>query len=210
MRSLNRFSFLCAALLAAAAPCMHAAETNARKLYKWVDEQGVTHYGDHIPPEYASQEQHVVNSMGVETARIDAQKTPEQLAAEEQKKLEAEQAARRDKNLLNTYGSVAEIEHLRDQRLALLADQIKVKGQFLENMNGQLEKLRAGSMRFRPYSADPNAPPMTDQVAEDLVRATNDIHTQEDNVREMRREEANMHRQFDSDIARFKELKGIH
>lgn len=207
---MNLGSLLCAALLAAAICCAHAAESNSKKVYKWVDEHGITHYGDRIPPEYASQEQHVVNSLGIETARIEAQKTPEQLAAEEQKKLEAEQAARRDKNLLNTYGSVAEIEHLRDQRLALLADQIKVKGQFLENMNGQLEKLRTGSLRFRPYSADPNAPPMTDQVAEDLVRTSNDIHTQEDNVREMLREETSMHKQFDSDIARFKELKGIH
>jgi len=43
--------------------------------YKWVDEQGVTHYGDHIPPEYASQEQHIMNSQGVEISRLDAQKS---------------------------------------------------------------------------------------------------------------------------------------
>jgi hypothetical protein len=210
MRLTSFRSIICAAALAAAALCAHAAESNGRKLYKWVDQQGVTHYGDHIPPEYSAQEQHVINSLGIETARIEAQKTPEQVAAEEQRKSEVEQAARRDKNLLSTYGSVAEIERLRDQRLALLADQIKVKGQFLETLNGRLEKLRAGSMRFRPYSADPKAPPMTDQVAEDLVRTHSDSHTQEDNLREMRREESNMHKQFDSDIARFKELKGIH
>jgi len=97
---------------------------SGRKLYKWVDEQGVTHYGDHIPPEYASQEQHVINSQGVETERIEAQRTPEQMAAEEKKRFEAEQKASRDKNLMNTYASVPEIERLRDQRLTLLADQI--------------------------------------------------------------------------------------
>jgi hypothetical protein len=208
---LKRFrAILCIALLAAAAPWAHAADTSGRKLYKWVDEHGETHYGDRIPPEYASQEQHIVNSLGIETSRIEAQRTPEQLAAEEQKKLEAEQAAMRDRNLLNTYGSVAEIERLRDQRLALVADQIKVKGQFLEILNGQLEKLRTSSMRFKPYSSDPKAPPMTDQVAEDLVRTRNDIHTQEDNLLQKRREESTMHKQFDSDIMRFKELKGIH
>ena len=66
----------------------------AAPLYKWVDEQGVTHYGDHIPPEYAAQEQQVINSQGVEISRLEAQKTPEQLAAEEQKKIEAQQSAR--------------------------------------------------------------------------------------------------------------------
>lgn len=186
------------------------AQSNGRKMYKWVDEQGVTHFGDHIPPEYASQEQHVVNSQGIETERIEAQRTPEQLAAEEKKKFEAEQKASRDRNLLNTYVSVAEIERLRDQRLALLSDQIKVTGQFLEILNGRMKKLRVASQRFRPYSNDPKAPPMSDQVAEDLVRVDNDIHTQEENLREKRNEEDNMSKQFESDIARFKELKGIH
>jgi hypothetical protein len=197
-------------LLATTSFSVGAAPPNGRKLYKWVDEQGITHFGDHIPPEYASQEQHVVNSQGVETERIEAQRTPEQMAAEEKKKFEAEQKTSRDKNLLNTYVSVSEIERLRDQRLALLSDQIKVTGQFLEILNGRMKKLRVGSQRFRPYSSDPKAPPMSDQVAEDLVRVGNDIHTQEENLREKRSEEATMSKQFESDIARFKELKGIH
>ena len=197
-------------LLAMTSSSAGAAQSNGRKLYKWVDEQGVTHYGDHIPPEYASQEQHVINSQGVETERIEAQRTPEQLAAEEKKRFEAEQKASRDKNLLNTYASVPEIERLRDQRLALLADQIKVTGQFLEILNGRMKKLRVASQRFRPYSNDPKAPPMSDEVAEDLVRVDNDIHTQQENLREKRNEESTMSKQFESDIARFKELKGIH
>jgi hypothetical protein len=51
---------------------------------------------------------------------------------------------------------------------------------------------------------------MSDQVAEDLVRVDNDLHTQEENLREKRSEEATMSKQFESDIARFRELKGIH
>ena len=187
-----------------------ATSTNGRKLYKWVDEQGVPHYGDNIPPEYASQEQHVINSQGVETERVEAQKTPEQLAADDQRKLDAEMSASRDKNLLNTYVAVSEIERLRDQRLALLTDQVKVTGQFLEVLNGRLNKLRLATMRFRPYSNDPKAPPMSDQAAEDLVRLGTDIQTQEQNLRQKRNEETTMSRQFESDIARFKQLKGIH
>jgi Domain of unknown function (DUF4124) len=187
-----------------------AASSNGRKLYKWVDAQGEVHYGDHIPPEYASQEQHIINSQGVETEHVDAQRTPEQMAAEEQKKIDAADRAARDKNLLNTYVSVTEIERLRDQRLALLTDQVKVTGQFLEVLNGRLKKLSANSMRFKPYSDDPKAPPMSDQVAEDLVHVGNDIRTQNQNLREKRSEELTMSKQFDGDIARFKELKGIH
>jgi hypothetical protein len=195
-----------------AAPCFAAGAgaSSGRNLYKWLDEQGVTHYGDHIPPEYAGQEQHLINSHGVEISRQDAQKSADQMAADEQKRLEAEQSQSRDRNLLNTYASVQEIERLRDQRVTLLSDQIKVTSQFLEVLNGRLNKLRTSSMHFRPYNNDAAAPTMPDQFAEDLVRVGNDIHTQEQNLHEKRNEETNMHKQFDSDIQRFKELKGIH
>ncbi len=197
-------------MLGSGGAALAAGPSSGRKLYKWVDNQGVTHYGDRIPPEYASQEQHVVNAQGIEVERLEAQKTPEQQAAEEQKRQEAQERANRDRNLLSTYGSVQEIERLREQRLALLTDQIKVTSQFLEILDGRMKKLRAAAMNFKPYSADPKAQPMSDQVAEDLVRVGNDIRTQEENLREKRSEEAAMSKQFDSDIARFKELKGIH
>jgi len=195
-------------LLATTSPA--AATSNGRKMYKWVDEQGITHYGDRIPPEYSAQEQHVINSQGVETERIEAQRSAEQVAADEQKRIDAAERASRDKNLLNTYVTVNEIERLRDQRLSLLSDQIKVTGQFLEILNGRMRKLRVTGMHFKPYNSDPGAVPMSDQLAEDLVRVNTDIHTQEENLREKQSEETAMRKQFESDIARFKELKGIH
>jgi hypothetical protein len=196
---------VCTALLLSSV----ALADKGRTLYKWVDSDGVTHYGDRIPPEYASQEQHVINSQGVEIRRLEAQKTPEQQASEDQKKQELLDRQSRDKNLVTTYASVAEIERLRDQRLTLVSDQIKVTTQFLDTLNGRMKKLRAQSMHFKPYNTDPNAQPMPDQTAEDLVRLGNDIRTQEQNLRQKRGEEVTMSKQFASDIERFKELRGI-
>ena len=208
----NAAWILCALLLlatglVAGAPTQPA--NNGRVLYKWVDKDGVTHYGDHVPPEYASQEQHILNSQGYEIKRLDAEKTAAQAAAEDQKRVDAEQRQLRDKNLLNTYASVQEIERLRDQRLTLLADQIKVTTQFLDTLNGRMKKMRADSQRFKPYSSDPKAPAMPDQMAEDLVRLTTDVRTQETNLKQKRSEESTMSIQFESDIDRFKELKHI-
>jgi hypothetical protein len=197
-------------LLASFGAAAGGGQTNGRKVYEWVDEHGIRHYGDHIPPEYAAQEQHIINSQGIEVEHLEAQKTPEQLAAEDQKKLDAAQRESRDRNLLNTYVSVQEIERLRDQRLALVQDQIKVTNQFLEILNGRLRKLRANGMNFKPYSDDPKAPPMPDQMTEDLVHTGNDMRTQQQNLQQKRSEEATMSKQFESDIVRFKELKGIH
>jgi hypothetical protein len=194
---------------AAAAPGRSTPTNNGRVLYKWLDKDGITHYGDHVPPEYANQEQHILNSEGYEIRHLDAAKTAEQAAADEQKRQETEQRQVRDKNLLSTYASVQEIERLRDQRLTLLADQIKVTSQFLETLNGRMKKMRAESMRFKPYNSDPKAPTMPDQMAEDLVRLTSDTRTQEQNLKEKHSEEAAMSIQFESDIDRFKELKHI-
>jgi hypothetical protein len=191
------------------APTTSRPSNSGRVLYKWVDKEGVTHYGDHVPPEYATQEQHVLNSEGYEIRRQEAQKTADQAAADDQKKLDAEQRQIRDKNLLSTYASVQEIERLRDQRLTLLADQVKVTNQFLDTLNGRMKKMRTDSQRFKPYSSDPKAPSMPDQVAEDLVRLTTDMRTQQQNLKQKRSEEATMSIQFESDIDRFKELKHI-
>ncbi len=204
----NRALIVAVTLLLAGAGGARA--DTGRRLYKWVDEQGVTHYGDRIPPEYAAQEQRVYNGQGVEIERRDAQKSAAQLAAEEQQRLATEAMQNRDRNLLNTYGSLPEIEQLRDQRLALLDVQMKVTNQFLERLNQQLHQIETTVTRFRPYSDNPHAPPMPDQVAEDLVRIRNDIRTQEHNLLEKRKEEQAMRAQFDSDMSRFRELKGLH
>lgn len=196
--------------LIAAAGWAFADTNSGRRLYKWVDAQGISHYGDHIPPEYANQEHEEFNSKGVPVAHQDAQKTPEQIEIEDQKKRAAEDLKNRDKNLLITYVSVQEIERLRDQRLALLADQMRVTSQFLDILNGRLHTLEKTTMTYRPYSTDPQASQMPDQVAEDLVHMANDIHTQEQNLIEKQHEDATMRAQFESDISRFKELKGSH
>jgi len=200
---------LCGCALLAFGAAEGAPADNGRVLYKWVDANGLTHYGDHVPPEYASQEQHVLNSRGYEIDRLEAQKTPEQVAADERRKLEAQQNQTRDHNLLSTFASVQEIERLRDQRVQLVADQIKVTNSFLETLNGRMKKMRADTLRYRPYSSDPKAPPMPDQMAEDLVRLTTDMRTQQQNLQQKRTEESSMSIQFESDIDRFKELKHI-
>jgi hypothetical protein len=207
---LKKAAWIISALALLASPGFAADTGSGRTVYKWVDERGMTHYGDQIPPEYAAKERRVINSQGIEINRVEAQKTPEQLAAEDQAKIDAQQGRDRDRNLLSTYASVQEIERLRDQRVTLLSDQIKVTSQFLEQLNGRMKKLRANSMLFKPYSGDPKAAAMPDQIAEDLVRVGNDIRTQEQNLLGKRSEETTISKQFESDIGRFKELKGIH
>jgi 3-polyprenyl-4-hydroxybenzoate decarboxylase len=165
---------------------------NGRVLYKWVDSDGVTHYGDRVPPEYASQEQHILNSRGYEIDHRDAQKTAQQLAADERKKLETEQSQTRDKNLLSTYASVQEIERLRDQRVQLVADQIKVTNQFLETLNGRMKKMRAdaGSDGRGPGTAHHGYAHAAAEPATEARRRILDEHSIRERHRSLQRVEA--------------------
>src|SRR6202048_4694671 len=82
--------------------------------YRWTDEQGVVHYGDRIPPQYAQKERAILNSQGVEVRKLDAQKTPEQAAAEARAQQSVFRQKQHDAFLVTNYGSVKDIEALRD------------------------------------------------------------------------------------------------
>jgi Domain of unknown function (DUF4124) len=203
-----RFALL---LIAVQLATVHAADPGAsRQFYRWVDKQGQVHYGDQIPQEYSGAEHQVVNSQGVEVDRREAQKTPEQVARDEKRAREQLLQHEHDVNLLSSYVSVEEIERLRDQRLQLVSDQIRVTSQFLETLNARQQKLTNTSMKFAPYSTDPKAPRMPDDVTEDLVSTSNNIRVQQQNLKQKRTEQDTMNKEFAADIDRFKALKGIH
>ncbi len=183
-------------------------------LYKWVDEQGVTHYGDAVPPQYANSEKQVLNAQGVQVGTIPGSKTPEQAAREAAARTAEDNAhaavvrdRERDQHLLATYLNVEEIENLRDRRFEILDGQARVTQQYLEHLKSHENALLNQAQRFQPYSSAHNAGQLPDRLAEDLVRTENDIRNQQHNLDGKRQEASSMKSQFDSDIARFRELK---
>ena len=93
------------------------------KLYKWVDDQGITHYGETVPPEYANKNRAELNKAGRVVKTEDAF-TPEGRRAKNEaaaKKREEDKAAiaqqRYDQTLTNTYSNVKEIELARSRSL---------------------------------------------------------------------------------------------
>src|SRR5580658_1394113 len=118
--------------------------------YKWVDEQGVVHYGDSIPPQYAEKEHHVLNNQGIEVGRTEAQMTPEQLAVEARNHEATLKQQQHDSFLLATYTSVKDIESLRDVRLDQLQGQRTAAEQYVENLHSRLVALQGRVEHFRP------------------------------------------------------------
>jgi hypothetical protein len=186
-----------------------AAVANAAPAaYKWVDEQGVTHYGDSIPPQYAERELHLLNKQGVEVGHSDAAKTPEELAAEARTHEATLKQQQHDSFLIATYQSVKDIEALRDVRLDQLNGQRTAAEQYVENLHSRLVALQSRAKHFRPYSAQ--ARRMPDDLAEDLVHTLNEMRTQSNALTAKNEQVAAVKAQFDMDIERYRELHDAH
>jgi hypothetical protein len=175
--------------------------------YRWTDEQGVVHYGDSVPPQYAQKERSILNSQGVEVRTLDAQKSPEQLAAAARAQQDILKQRQHDAFLMNTYTSVKDIEALRDLRLDQLHGQRVAAEQYVDSLNSRLSALQTRALNFKPYSSRPAAHRMPDDVAEDLVRTLNELRTQNNALTAKAEEETNTKAQFQSDIERYRELR---
>ena len=195
--------------------CLLATSAYAQdpKLYRWVDENGVVHYGDSVPARYAEIERQVVNEHGITVDVLQAKKTEEELAEEARlAELEAEKELqrRRDQALLATYLTIDEIEMHRDRRVELFQAQARVTELYLRNLQRRMDGLREEASAFRPYSEDPEAPMIDPDLADDMQTTKETIARHEANLRKFEDDEQNIVARFDGDIDRFKQLKGLN
>ncbi len=194
-----------------------AVAVDKDKVYRWNDNEGVTHYGDHVPPEFAATGHSVLNKHGVEVGTIAGEKTAAEKAEERRRaELLTEQrkardaALLRDKVLLSTYLSVEEIEALRDRRIELVAGQIRVTQAYLDNLRQKLLKLEKEVQKFSPYSANPKARPIDEKLARELSDTLDSIMLYEQNLARSRQEQNQLTAKFDSDIDRLRQLRGLN
>lgn len=189
-----------------------ASQAQVPTYYKWVDENGVTHYGDSIPAKYAELPKDVLNDQGVKVDTLEGKKTPEQIEAERIEKervVAIELERRRDIALLATYLSVDEILLHRDRRVELFQAQSKVTELYLRNLQRRMLKLRNEASNFQPYSEDPDAPMIAEDLASELGETKQIIARHERNLQKFQTDEQQIIARFAGDISRFKVLRGI-
>lgn len=201
-------------IIAAAGLCLPwqpllAAEHTAPS-YSWVDKNGERHYGDAVPPEYAQSERRVLNSEGVEVQHVDAEKNADQRAEQLKRDQALQQRQQHDNFLLTTYTSTKDIERLRDERLDQLDGQIKAANAYMDTLDARLKTLQARALLFKPYNKKPDARRMPDDLAEQLVRASNDLRSQHKAMDKRLQEQTDVRTQFEADIARYRELTSAH
>lgn len=206
-------------LCSAALPRAHgaasggAASPGREAFFRCTDARGQTHYGDRQPPACMGIDTQVLNERGTVLRIIEGETSrAARLLREAQEVIarkQREERALRDRMLLDTYLSVEDIERLRNQRLELLEAQLNATQQNIVAMRNRQATLEGQIARFRPYSDNPNAPPLPDHLAEDLVNTVNSMQTYQKNIVSKQTEQEQLKAEFAADIARFKQLKGI-
>jgi phage FluMu gp28-like protein len=203
---------LLASILSLAVLLPMAALADQGKLYRWVDKEGVVHYSDHIPAEYADQRKQLVNEHGVPLADIAGKKTAEEIEAERaaaELALQKQLQQRADLALLSVYNDVDEIVMHRDRRVELFKAQARVTELYLRNQRRALDSMKRDAAGYKPYSADPDAAPIPQDLVEAIDETEATIERHEQNLLKFRAEEEQIVVRFEGDIHRFKALKGI-
>jgi len=211
---IRRTTTSAAAVLLLAAPFLVSTAgagqpPSGEEVYRCRDANGRFVYGQAIPAPCMEQDIEVLDGSGRVVRVIPGRRSMEEAAAQKAQEDAVKAAAQRDRTLLATYLSVADIERLRDQRLELLDQQSRVTGQYIANLRERESRLMADVQRYRPYSDKPKAPPLPDHVAEDIVNTVNGLQVYQQELAKVTAEQERLRADFDADIARFKELQGI-
>lgn len=183
----------------------------AGKLYSWVDEQGKTHYGNTIPPQYSQQGSAELDKKGSVVKKTDAALTPEQRKAkeeelaqqkvEEQKKLEQK---RRDKALVNTYTTEKEIDLVRDRNL----QQGELQLQSMELRAKQVQP-RLDQARKRAGDLVAKKKPLPLDLQQEIEEAEKEMQHLQEMIKQRRAEMDAVRARFEDDKKRFRELHQI-
>lgn len=192
-------------LIAGAALCAAISFNADAKLYKWVDAQGITHYGETIPPEYANRDTKqlekgrlVDRKDGFDTDKKNSvkQETAEDKAAAE--------GRRRDEALLNSFTTEKEIDLSRDRSLLQIEARINSFTTLIKSAKATLDDLNKESeTRTKAGRKIPQS--LTDDIAaaeERVAKLTKDLEFNQ-------KESVSVKERYESEKKRFRELKGL-
>jgi DNA repair exonuclease SbcCD ATPase subunit len=189
-------------LMGVAALCAVFSLNAEAKLYKWVDENGTTHYGEIIPPKYANR-----NAQTLEKGRLQERETLKDKNAKPHTKIlsaEEEQAERRDNALINTYSSEKEIDLSRDRNLQQVEARISSYSTLLKSANENLTSLQQEQERIAKQNRK-----TPKSLEEDLENAKQRIEQFQADLDTNKAELEAVKARYAADKARYRELKGL-
>lgn len=174
-----------------------STKSTSSSIVKWVDEKGVTHYGDSLPPQYSGRDNSVINSQGILIKRNQSVKAGEK--SQDEASLDEQ---RRDRALLATFTTEQEIDLARDRNMQMDNTALQSLQQRLQNAKSHLaanQKIADGFVkRKQAVPAD---------LTNDLKNNEAEIAKIEEQISQRRKSMQATQKRFDDDKRRFGELK---
>ena len=190
-------------LMSAAALCAAVSLNAEAKLFKWVDNNGVTHYGETIPPEYANKD-----AVKLEKGRIEKredksaiQKAAVKDPAAEKARIEAE---RHDNALINTYSSEKEIDLARDRNL----QQVEARTSSFTTLIKSAQENEV-ALQKEAEGLTKQGRKIPKSLVEDLDEAKARITKLQGDLDVSLKENETVKARYEADKVRYRELKGI-
>ena len=179
------------------------------KIKCWKNSDGIRECGNAVPPEYAQQGHDVISSQGIKLKHNKRAQTEAELAetarlkaVEDEKKRLAEEQAKHDRVLLDTFANEDEIVMMRDGKITAIKTEIRLKNKSKNNAEERLNKLRKKAANLERAGK-----PVTDKLAEDIQEAQAQIKEYDDFVKSKQLEKKNLHQQFETDVERYRKLR---
>ena len=201
--------------LVLAVTLLFVAPGNAAKLYKWVDDNGVVHYSDRMPPNTTEKAHEELDQRGFTVKEVDRAKTDEermeeqveQNMEEQQRRIAAEKQARqrmRDQILLQTFTTERDLLMTRDDRLNAVDSIINLTANNNKRVAAQIEETNRKLERFRNSGRD-----VPENIAKQLESLNAQFEKNKEYVELKQKERKDLSDSFAADLKRFRELKGI-
>lgn len=174
------------------------------RLMRWVDEKGQVHYGDKIPPQSAKQGREELDRRGLVTKTVpkelDAAGLERQRLDQRDADMKAAQfSARRDHDryLLQSFGSVADLQSAREERLSALDARISLAQKAAEENEKVLDELRGRAGKNPP----------TGELAKQIEMFETSLVDNLQLSKRLQAERAETEQKYSHDIERFKLLR---
>ncbi len=182
---------------------------DAAKIKKCQDAEGKWHYGDRAAAVCEHSKIIELSNQGLRTKVIDAPMTEEELQnrvtdqaeAETERKRAAEQA-RRDRQLLATYGHENDIIFIRDRKLAQIESNIDATTETVKPLRAALERMEAEAAGITAKGRK-----VPQQMTTQILKTRQQIARHEAATAKRRKEQGAIRQQADADLQRYRELK---
>ncbi len=170
-----------------------------KRILKWVDNQGVTHYGDQLPPTAAGKSNQVINKQGVVVQRNNQPAKNETQQEANQEKLEQE---RKDSVLLASYTTADEIDLARKRNLEMENATIDALKSQKANVDDRLNRNIASAQAFVDKKQA-----VPDYLKEEISIAKTESEKFDKKIAHHQQILEKINQQYDAEKARFIALK---